>query len=123
MKKGGAQMDIRAQRIFTWCGPVSFGMALAGTMISGFIPPPSPAASAEDIAAIYRTNGVSIAIGGIIFMLSTPPFVLFIAVLSAQIRRIEGDRRTFTYAQLVAGTVSMVPVLLIPVIWCATAFQ
>jgi hypothetical protein len=44
-------------------------------------------------------------------------------VLSAQIKRIEGDRRTFTYAQLAAGTASMTPIILIPLAWSVAAFR
>ena len=116
-------MDIQAQKIFAWCGPISFAMAITGAVMAGFVPPPAPNASAEQIASFYREHGDSVIAGGIVFMLSTAPFTVFIAVLSAQIRRIEGNRRTFTYAQLAAGTASMVPVILVPVIWCATAFH
>jgi hypothetical protein len=116
-------MDIRAQRIFAWSGPISMLMVLGAVLIAGFLPPPSPEASAELIAAFYRTNGSSIGIAGILVMLSTAPFLLFIAELSVQIKRIEGDRRTFTYAQLAAGTASMAPIVLFPLAWCVAAFR
>jgi hypothetical protein len=116
-------MDARAQKSFAWSGPISMLMVLIAVSMSGFLPPPSPGASAEQIAAIYRANGSSICAGGILVMLSTAPFLLFIAVLSAQIKRIEGDRRTFTYAQLAAGTASMTPIILFPLAWCVAAFR
>ena len=116
-------MDIRAQKIFAWSGPFSMSMVLIAVSIAGFLPPPSPAASAEQIATFYRTNGSAISVGGILVMLSTAPFLLFIAVLSAQIKRIEGDARTFTYAQLTSGTASMTPIILFPLAWCVAAFR
>jgi hypothetical protein len=116
-------MDSRAQKIFAWSGPISMFMVLVGVWIAGFLPPPSPAASAEQVAAFYRANGTSICVAAILAMLSTAPFLLFIAVLSAQIKRIEGDRRTFTYAQLAAGTASMAPIIIFPVAWCVAAFR
>lgn len=116
-------MDIRAQKIFAWGALISLLMAIYGLHTAGFLPPPSPAESAEQIAALYRANSVSICIGAILFLLSTAPFLLFIGVLSVQIRRIEGDRRTFTYVQLASGTASMVPIILAPVAWCVAAFR
>jgi hypothetical protein len=116
-------MDIGAQRIFAWGALISLLMAIFGLHTAGFLPPPSPAESAEQIATLYRANSDSICIGAILFLLSTAPFLLFIGVLSVQIRRIEGDRRTFTYVQLVSGTASMVPIILAPLAWSVAAFR
>jgi hypothetical protein len=117
-------MDIRAQRIFAWGGVVNWLMSFAGLYIAGFLPIVSPAASAEQIAALYRANGpLMIEIGSIVFLLASAPFVPFIAVLSTQIKRIEGDRRTFTYLQLVAGAASMTPLIVTPLPWCVAAFR
>jgi hypothetical protein len=117
-------MDIRAQRIFAWGGVVNWLMSFAGLYIAGFLPIISPAASAEQIAALYRANGpLMIEIGSIVFLLASAPFLPFIAVLSTQIKRIEGDRRTFTYLQLVAGAASMTPLIVTPLPWCVAAFR
>jgi hypothetical protein len=117
-------MDIRAQRIFAWGGVVNWLMSFAGLYIAGFLPIVSPAASAEQIAALYRANGpLAIEIGSIVFLLASAPFVPFIAVLSTQIKRIEGDRRTFTYLQLAAGAASMTPLIVTPLPWCVAAFR
>jgi hypothetical protein len=48
---------------------------------------------------------------------------LFVAVLSAQMKRIEGDRPTFTYLQLAAGATSLAPIIVAPLAWCAAAFR
>jgi hypothetical protein len=116
-------VDIRAQKVFAWSGPASMFMFAIAAYIAGFLPPPSPAATAEQIASIYRANSHSICIAAILVMLSTAPFLLFIAVLSAQLKRIEGNGRTFAYAQLAAGTASMTPIILIPLVWCVAAFR
>jgi len=116
-------VDIRAQKVFAWSGPVSMSMVLIAAYMSGFLSPPSPVATAEQIATLYRANAHAIVTGAILVMLSTAPFLLFIAVLSVQIKRIEGDRRTFTYAQLAAGTASMTPIILGPLAWAVAAFR
>jgi len=98
-------------------------MFVIGTAVAGFLKSPSPAANAATIASVYREHGNAIGVGAILVMFSVAPFLAFIAVLSAQIKRIEGDRRTFTYAQLAAGTASMTPIILIPLAWSVAAFR
>jgi hypothetical protein len=116
-------MDIRAQRVFAWGGIVSMIMGVSAMHTAGFVPPPAPSESADQIAALYHANSFSICVAGIIFLSSVIPFLLFIAVLSVQIARIEGDRRLFTYLQLIAGGASMVPVIIISLAWSVAAFQ
>jgi hypothetical protein len=116
-------MNTRIQSLFTWGGPISLLMAVGGLYVAGFIPPPSPTTNAGQISALYREHGTAIAVGGILFMASAAPFLLFIAVLSAQIKRIEGDGRIFTYLQLAAGATSMTPIILAPLAWCTAAFR
>jgi hypothetical protein len=116
-------MDIRAQRIFAWCGLISLLMAMGAVYVAGFMPPPAPTESVDQVVALYRANSVSICAAAILFLFSVAPFLLFIAVLSVQMGRIEGDRRLFTYLQLVAGGTSMVPIILVPLAWSVAAFQ
>jgi hypothetical protein len=123
IKERGSQMDIRVQKICIWSGPISLFMAVGGLYIAGFLPPPSPAATAEQIAALYRENSLAISIGGIIFMLSAAPYLMFIAVVSAHMMRIEGDRRLLTYLQLGAGATSIAPIIVAPLFWCAAALR
>jgi hypothetical protein len=118
-----SSVDIQAQKIFAWSGPVSLLMVMVGCMMAGFLPPPSPAATAEQIATFFRAHGNMILICGVIFMLSSVPFFLFIGELSAQIRRIEGNRRTFTYAQLAMGIGSMSAILLYALAWSVAAYR
>jgi hypothetical protein len=117
-------VDIRAQKVFAWGGVVNWLMSFGGLYIAGFLPIVSPAASAEEIAALYRQHGpLMVEIGSTVFLLASAPFIPFIAVLSAQIKRIEGNRRTLTYLQLAAGAASMTPLVVTPLPWCVAAFR
>jgi cytochrome bd-type quinol oxidase subunit 2 len=116
-------MDIQAQRIYAWGALFSLLMAIGGPYIAGFLPPPSPAETAEQVAALYRANAGPISICAILFLFSTAPALLFIDVLSVQIRRIEGTRRTYTDIQMVAGTASLVPIVLAPLAWSVAVFS
>jgi hypothetical protein len=121
-------VDIRTQKALAWSGPLSLVLTVSALGITGFVPlpslaMPSPTASAEQTATFYRAHSSAICIGAIVFMVSAAVYLGFIAVLSAQIKRIEGDRRTFTYLQLAAGAASMTPLIVAPLAWCVAAFR
>jgi hypothetical protein len=116
-------VDIRTQKVLAWSGPVSLAMTFGALNMAGFLPFVSATASAEQIAAFYREHSQTICVSSIIFMLSAGVFLGFIGVLSVQIKRIEGERRTFTYLQLAAGTASITPLILTPLAFCTAAFR
>ena len=116
-------MDIGTQKVLAWSGPISTAVTLSALIIGNFLPFPSPAASAEEVAAFYRGHSHAICIASILFMVSAAIFLGFVAELSVQIKRIEGDRRTLTYLQLAAGAASITPLILTPLAWCVAAFR
>jgi hypothetical protein len=116
-------MNSRTQRLFAWGGPISLAMAVAGLYVAGFVPPPAPNADTAQIGDLYHAHRTAIAVGALLFMASAAPFLLFIAVLSAHIKRMEGDGRIFTYLQLAAGATSMTPIILAPLAWCTAALR
>jgi hypothetical protein len=116
-------VDIRTQRALAWSGPISLVLTVSALGIAGFVPLPSPTLSAEQVAGFYRGHALAVCVGAIVFMVSAAVYLGFITVLSAQIKRIEGNRRTFTYLQLVAGAASITPLILGPLAWCVAAFR
>jgi hypothetical protein len=116
-------VDIRTQKVLAWSGPISTAVTLGALVVGNFLPLPSPAASAEEIAAFYRAHSHAICIASIMFMVSAAIFLGFVTELSVQIKRIEGDHRTFTYLQLAAGAASITPLILTPLAWCVAAFR
>lgn len=116
-------MDSGTQKFLAWSGPISMAVTLSALIIGNFLPFPSPAANADAVAAFYRGHSHAICIASILFMVSAAIFLGFVAELSVQIKRIEGDRRTFTYLQLAAGAASITPLILTPLAWCVAAFR
>lgn len=116
-------MDIGLQRFGLWCAPLAlvlFGVGLVP--LAHFIPPPSPAASAQEIAALYAAHSVGIRIGCILFLLSGTLLVPITAIYSVLIREMEGSR-FLAYAQLITGTVALVLFLPPVLLWTTAAFR
>ncbi|MEV8546459.1 hypothetical protein [Streptomyces sp. NPDC051572] len=117
-------MNARAQRLCAWCGPLWIVVFFIGFwVIAGFIPPPSPADSAEQVAAAFRENTDSIRLGLLLTMYAGVLTVPWVAAISVQFKRMEGRFAPFTYAQLGLG-VCLPFEFIVPIYcWEAAAFR
>ena len=116
-------MTATDQRLGTWCGLIGAALLGAGLLIAGFIPPPSPSLGADEIAAIYQSRGWLIRIGMLIAVASNAFYLPFIAVVSTQMRRMQGVSRMPTYLQLGAGSIGTLLLLLPQMTFLVTAFR
>ena len=63
--------DYLIQNLCLWCGPlIAIGFGLGFVLLGGFVPPPSPNLSANDIAEFYFSNASSIRSGMFICILA-----------------------------------------------------
>jgi hypothetical protein len=84
-------MHVGIEKASVWLGLAMIGAFLVMFwFIAGVIPPMDPNASAQEIAKIYTEHGLRIRIGLSLMILSAFLFAPFFAVLSRQVRRIEG---------------------------------
>ena len=83
----------------------------------------SPALSANEIAAIYTENTLSIRFGTLVMMFGATFMLPFVAVIAVQMRRIEGKVPVLTVAQFAGGTVGFVVFLVATVAWTTAAFR
>ncbi|HEY1966327.1 MAG TPA: hypothetical protein VGH89_00155 [Pseudonocardia sp.] len=98
-------MNLRAQRWCTWCGPAfTVLFAIGFWPIAGLVPPPSPDQTPAQFAALFAAHDTRIRIGLQLCMIASALFFPFVAQLSVQLRRIEGEYSPLAYAQLAAGT-------------------
>lgn len=110
------KMNATNQRLCTWCGLLFQGMFLVGfVVIARYLPPMQPSATAAQIAHTYRDNSYSIRIGMVVGMFGLAFWVPFIAAVSVQLKRIEGEHTPCTYAQLAIG--AGLPVAFLPVLY------
>jgi hypothetical protein len=114
----------RAQMACAWSGVGFVVVFLLGFWVfAGFVPPPAPGASAEMIAARYAGNRTGIRIGLVLTMFASGLLCTWFAVISIQMRRIEGRRSVLAYAQMIAGAATVIEFLLPPMFWQAAAYR
>jgi hypothetical protein len=92
-------------------------------LLARFVPPPSPNASAVEIANLFSQNTNGIRIGMILLIAAAGLFAPFIAVISAQIARIEGSPPVLAYTQLLGGAMSIAIILFPAMFWTTAAFR
>lgn len=117
-------MSLRNQLLCAWCGPLFLGLFGLGYWVCArYLPPHSPDASAEAIAAIFQSQASMIRVGQVLLQIASAFTVPFAAVISIQLMRIEGRQPVLAYSQLGSGIVAAVFLLLPTLIWCAVAFR
>lgn len=117
-------MNRATQRWCTWCGVPMVVLWLFGFVVfAGFVPLPDPQDDAAEVARMYRENLNGIRAGMILTVFGSAFLAPFIAVISVQMKRIEGPHSPLTYGQLALGAALPV-VFIIPVMFFqAAAFR
>ena len=99
-------MDKSLQKICALSGLFGVLLFFAGIMLAGVFPPPSPQLSPEQVVDLYQGNTQQLRFGFLLVMVSGMFVLPLVAVISVQIRRIEGQALPLlAYLQLAAGTV------------------
>lgn len=117
-------MNTNNQLLCAWTGLVCailFYVAL--WPLAHFIPPYSPLASATEVVAKYEGNRTGIRLGMIVLQIAGALFVPFAAVISSQMKRIEGQFSALSSTQL-ASAVGLAIFLQLPAMtFTVTAFR
>lgn len=116
-------MNAKTQRLCIWSGVVllvAFGL---GLLIAGFLPPPSPDQSADQVAQIYLADQNRIRAGMILILLGVPFMVPFVVVLGLQMWRAEGRVAPLALIQLITGGLGVFIIALPALFWAYAAFR
>ncbi len=117
-------MNITAQRICVWAGPVMVATwAAAFAFLSRFIPPPDPANTPEQVVAQFSDNTNMIRLGLVISLFACSLLVPFCAAIAAQMRRMEGVRSVLAETQLISGGLLCVEFLFPFAIWQTALYR
>jgi hypothetical protein len=110
--------------VCAWCGPVMVALLAVGLIpLAGFIPPPSPAASAESIQAFYLENLTGIRIGMYVSCVGFALMAPWGIALAMETKRSEPSFPILTYIQIacVGGGTAMG--VLDMLVWALAAFR
>jgi hypothetical protein len=107
-----------------WSWPVCavlFGISFVG--IAGFLPPVLESASAADVAAFYDANRTTIRAGLIGAMFASALLLPFFAVVSAEMRKIEGRNPLLAPIQYGGAVVLTTFFQIICLLWLLASFR
>ena len=116
-------MNVLDQKICAWGGPFCAVCLGAGLLMAGFVPPPSPTLTADQIAALYQADSVLIRTGMLLALTGIAGYIALVAAISVQMRRMRGISRLPTYLQLGAGSIGVLTVMFPLMVFAAAAFR
>lgn len=118
-------MSPRVQRACIWSiVPFVAIYSFAFVGLAGFVPPISPAASSEEVAAFYEANRFGIRAGQLIMFVSSGFMFIWPAAISAQMAQIEGPRfPMLAIVQYVTAAVLGILFMICSLLWTCAAFR
>ena len=90
---------------------------------AGFVPPPDPNLSGVEIKALFSEHTTLLRVGLLLTGLSSALLGPYIAVITMQMRRIEGALSTLSYVQLSLGALLIIEFIIPVMILQAAAFR
>lgn len=91
--------------------------------VAQYIPPHSPSATASEIAAIFEEHSLRIRLGMFIMLAGACLYLPWTAVITQQLKRIEGSFSLLSSIQLASGALTVYMFALPAIIWAAAAFR
>ncbi|AMK19837.1 MULTISPECIES: hypothetical protein [Sphingobium] len=117
-------VSINAQRALIWWALLMMvTFMLCFVFLIKMVPLPPASLNAEQVAAIYRENSVSIRIGGVICSWVAAFMVPLALVIAVQMRRIEQGWPIWSVLQLCGGCLMSMFLVFPPLIWGVAAFS
>lgn len=110
------------QRACLWSGPIFITVFFGGILAAGWLPPPAANMSADEVADMYNSHIDGIRTAALLIGMSSFFQGVWAALMSRQLRRIEGDRPLFTYMQLAAGGAGILVVIFASFGFAAAAY-
>lgn len=111
-------------RLCLLSGWAFFPMYLVGiVLVAGFIPPPSPSLSGEEIKALFDGNQQRILLAMSLCVIATALYVPWSVGLHGVMAKIEGGSKPLALTQLASGAVGAVFFLITPMMWATMAFR
>ena len=117
-------MNYRAQLACAWIGLASTVLLFVAMWpLMHFLPPLDPALPTATVAAIYRTNGTGIIVGGLFLLAATSALMPFFSAVAMQLTRMERPSKLWTYTFLTSAVLGFVPLLIAEMLFSTAAYR
>jgi len=117
-------MRLSVHKAMALCQPVMIVLWIGSfVLLAGFIPPPSPSASADEIVRMLQDDRLGFQIGLVITMFASALLVPFAAVLAAQMRRIEGPGAPLAMTQLCSAALLSLEFIIPIIVWQTAVYR
>lgn len=117
-------MNTKAQLVCAWIGIASTALLFVGMWpLMHFLPPLDPALPTAAVAAVYRTNGTGIIVGGLCLLASASMLMPFFCALAMQVTRMEHPSRLWTYTLLTSSVLGFAPLLIAEMLFSTAAYR
>jgi hypothetical protein len=117
-------MNSTAQRMCAYSGIVCIVMFLVGFwLIAGFVPPPSPKLTGEQLVQLFTQDRSRIRFGMIVSLFASALLASWTAAITAQMKRMEGRGTALAYTNLAVGALFVLEFIFSLVIWQSMTFR
>ncbi|MDF1693556.1 MAG: hypothetical protein P1U47_14345 [Zhongshania sp.] len=117
-------MNTRVVSLMAWSGIVLvISLIVAQGWLMGFIPPPSPALSADEIAQIYIDRKMAIRLGTLIECVGFTFYLTWSMSIIFFMKKMERGMPVLSYTAIANAGGGYVFFLLMPITWAALAFR
>ncbi|HEX3900705.1 MAG TPA: hypothetical protein VHW74_16255 [Mycobacteriales bacterium] len=116
-------MKTSSQKVYAYSGVAMMVLLLVALVIAGWLPPPGPHDSAQQVAQDYRTHTTAIRIGMMVGIFGAALLGPFVASIAVQMRRIDDGVGPSAYCQLALGSMLIIEFVLPFMIFEVAAFR
>ena len=107
-----------------WSWPVCLiGVGITFILIGGFVPPPLPSSSAQEIAVFFTAEPMHIRIGAMGFLYFSGLTILFYSVISEEIKKIEGQPSLLARIQLGSAVILVTVFQILGLAWLLASYR
>jgi hypothetical protein len=118
------RIDTAIVSLMAWSGiALVISLAVSQGLLMGFIPPPSPALSAQEIAQVYIDRKLGIRIGSLIECIGFTFYLTWSMSIVMFMRRMETGMPVLSWTSIANNGGGYVFFLLMPITWGALAFR
>jgi hypothetical protein len=117
-------MNSTAQRLCTYSGIACIVLFLLGFwVIAGFVPPPSPKLTGEQLVQRFTEDRSRIRFGLIVSLFAAALLASWSAAITVQMKRMEGRGTALAYTNLAVGALFVLEFIFSLVIWQSMTFR